>query len=277
MSRVLGRTHPTRPGHARVAGPRAPWPAAVGGGLLGAALATLVHAPAQWGADALQWSSQGRVQLQASQGSLWQGSAVLVLHSGDGVTPQRRLPTPVHWRWQWQAGGPLLHLQSACCTPQGLRLHARWHDGGWTVQLADGVSHWPLHLLSAWGAPWQTLQAQGRLVLDSQGLGLRGHGGQWHWQGQLHATVLNLSSALSPLQPVGTYRLALHSDAPGGPALTLSTRQGPLLLQGQGDWSLGHFRFRGEARASAGQQGALDNLLNILGRRVGDRSLLSLG
>jgi general secretion pathway protein N len=36
-------------------------------------------------------------------------------------------------------------------------------------------------------------------------------------------------------------------------------------------------RFAGEARASAGHEEALSNLLNIIGRREGSRSLLSLG
>jgi general secretion pathway protein N len=36
-------------------------------------------------------------------------------------------------------------------------------------------------------------------------------------------------------------------------------------------------RFRGEARASAGAEQALANLLNIIGRRDGARSLISVG
>jgi general secretion pathway protein N len=36
-------------------------------------------------------------------------------------------------------------------------------------------------------------------------------------------------------------------------------------------------RFRGEARAAEGSQAALDNLLNIIGRRQGERSVISIG
>ena len=39
----------------------------------------------------------------------------------------------------------------------------------------------------------------------------------------------------------------------------------------------GGFRFRGEARARDTEQGTLDNLLNIIGRREGDRSVISIG
>jgi general secretion pathway protein N len=36
-------------------------------------------------------------------------------------------------------------------------------------------------------------------------------------------------------------------------------------------------RFRGEARAAEGQEAALANLLNIIGRRQGATSLISIG
>ena len=36
-------------------------------------------------------------------------------------------------------------------------------------------------------------------------------------------------------------------------------------------------RFRGEARADTGAEGALNNLLNVIGRRQGAISLLSIG
>jgi len=48
-------------------------------------------------------------------------------------------------------------------------------------------------------------------------------------------------------------------------------------LQGQGQWIGSRLRFSGEARADEGAEAALSNLLNIIGRRQGARSLLSLG
>ena len=61
------------------------------------------------------------------------------------------------------------------------------------------------------------------------------------------------------------------------PELTLATEQGPLQLQGQGQWRGQRLRFVGEAWADEGFEPALANLLNIIGRRNGSRSLLSLG
>jgi general secretion pathway protein N len=59
--------------------------------------------------------------------------------------------------------------------------------------------------------------------------------------------------------------------------LQLSTLQGPLQLQGQGQWLGKRLQFSGEASADPGSESALSNLLNIIGRRQGTRSLLTLG
>ena len=45
----------------------------------------------------------------------------------------------------------------------------------------------------------------------------------------------------------------------------------------RGEWVDGKLRFRGEARADAGKEEALNNLINIIGRRRGDRSVLTVG
>jgi general secretion pathway protein N len=100
--------------------------------------------------------------------------------------------------------------------------------------------------------------------------------------GRLSLTALNLSSKLSTLKPMGTYELRLLSDAPNAtqsasPKLSLTTQSGSLLLSGQGQWQGTHFQFRGEASAVPEHAAALSNLLNIIGRRQGARSLLSLG
>jgi general secretion pathway protein N len=50
-----------------------------------------------------------------------------------------------------------------------------------------------------------------------------------------------------------------------------------LLLNGSGSWGAGGLRLRGEATAAEVDQPALANLLNIIGRRDGARSLISIG
>ena len=74
---------------------------------------------------------------------------------------------------------------------------------------------------------------------------------------------------------MGSYQLVLQ----GGPdiGVTLSTLEGRLQLSGSGHWVGTRLRFQGEARAAPGLQAQLANLLNILGRREGDRAVLSIG
>jgi general secretion pathway protein N len=59
--------------------------------------------------------------------------------------------------------------------------------------------------------------------------------------------------------------------------LSLSTQDGPLQLTGNGTLGPGGVKFRGEARSAAGDEAALSNLLNIIGRRDGARSIISIG
>ena len=86
---------------------------------------------------------------------------------------------------------------------------------------------------------------------------------------------MQASTSLSTLKPVGSYRL----DLAGGdqPALLLSTLDGSLQLSGRGTWATGHLQFDGEASAAPDRVEALANLLNIIGRRDGARSIIKVG
>ena len=74
---------------------------------------------------------------------------------------------------------------------------------------------------------------------------------------------------------MGSYRLTLQGGA--APTLALQTLQGDLQLSGSGQWVGQRLRFSGEASAAPEREGALSNLLNIIGRRNGARSLITLG
>ena len=61
------------------------------------------------------------------------------------------------------------------------------------------------------------------------------------------------------------------------PTLTLSTLDGHLQLNGTGQWVGNRLRFAGEASATPEREAALSNLLNIIGRRNGARSIITVG
>jgi len=99
---------------------------------------------------------------------------------------------------------------------------------------------------------------------------------QTRLQAQLDA--LGMSTRLSTLRPMGSYRLVLQGGRHGeAPTLQLSTLDGALLLSGSGQWVGQRLRFTGEARAAPEREAALANLLNIIGRRSGARSIITLG
>jgi general secretion pathway protein N len=99
--------------------------------------------------------------------------------------------------------------------------------------------------------------------------------GQERLQGQAELQMQQLSTRLSTLRPLGSYRVRVQ----GGDtiALTLDTLEGSLRLQGNGQLQNGHVRFNGEASAAPDAEAALSNLLNILGQRQGTKSILKLG
>lgn len=272
------RTRPTAPAPQGARSPRA-WAWA---GLLLGLLATLAHqAPAHWLAQVLAQASGGHLQLVQARGTVWNGSAQWVLQGGAHSQDRAALPGRVNWRLQPHWQGLDVQLQSDCCAPQALRLRLSPRWGGAQLQVDDGDSHWPAQVLTGLGTPWNTVQAQGQLQLRTRALRLQWAQGRLQWHGQVQLDALALSSRLSTLQPMGSYRLLLQGAEPGAsastPSLSLSTLQGQLLLSGEGQWVGPRLRFRGEAQAAPGAEQALSNLLNIIGRRDGARSLISLG
>lgn len=250
--------------------------------LLGLLLALLLFAPARWLAHALGQASAGQLQLVNARGSVWNGQADVLLTGGEGSRSQSALPQGLSWRLRpsWHGGGPALALalRAPCCTPQPLQLHLRPGLGGSTLSVAAFDSRWPAELLSGLGTPWNTLRLQGQLALRSEGLSVQLAGGRTRLQGGLELEALDVASRLANIRPLGSYRATLRADGAGDSArLELQTLNGALLLQGSGQWVGGRLRFAGDAQAAAGSEEALSNLLNIVGRRDGSRSIITIG
>jgi len=252
-----------------------PWGWAATGMLVGAAGAVLAFAPAQWLAAGLARASGERVLLAEARGTVWAGSARLVLTGGAASQDRAALPGRVHWQLHPGWSGLRADLTADCCTPAPLRLEARPRWNGAHLAVADGQSQWPAAVLAGLGTPWNTLQPQGQLALDTQGLQADWAAGRLVLAGQARLDALDMSSRLSTLRPMGSYRLTLQGGAT--PTLALQTLQGDLQLSGNGQWVGQRLRFAGEASAAPEREGALSNLLNIIGRRHGARSLISLG
>lgn len=256
--------------------PRTPWRWAVSGLLLGGTLAVLVFAPAHWLAWGLAQASGQRVQLLQTRGTVWNGSAQLVVTGGAASQDHASLPGRLHWQWLPTWDGLHAQIQAPCCTTTPLIVQVQPRKGGIHFELGDSQSQWPTAVLAGFGTPWNTVQLQGQLVLNTQSLQAQWTAGTLQLQGQAQLDALAVSSRLSTLHPLGSYRFTLHGQE-GAPSLTVHTLQGDLQLSGSGQWVGQRLRFTGQASASPGREAALSNLLNLLGRRRGASALITLG
>lgn len=239
--------------------------------VLGAGAALLLHAPVSWLSSAIHKVSHGRIQLLQTQGSVWNGSAALVLTGPAGGTAAMTWPSRWHWhiRPDWKGLG--VQLSTACCTPADV--HLRVTPSG--VEIKPAALHMPIALLQGLGSPWNTLQMQGGLQLHWQTMQMSWVGTQPAWNGSAQLRALHLSSRLSTLPQVGSYQI----DFQGGskPQLRVSTLQGPLYVEGQGKVTNNRWNFEGQAFAQPEQAKALANLLNLLGERSGQKTRIRWG
>lgn len=261
------------------------------GALLGALMAAVLTAPATWLGAMIAGMTDGRVQWRDASGTVWNGQATLTLGAGPGSLTQLALPQRLTWRLRPGIGpggnpGLTLNLQHPLLMPQPIqvRAHTGWKSASFSVQKGSDDPTGPMRFQApaAWlaglGAPWNTLQPSGQVVLQLERL-------EWSKQAAsppsldiaLTVQLLNIASRVSTLPVLGHYNIEMH----GGPAvlIQLATRPGSaLLLEGQGQWRPGEqVGFRGQASAAEGREEALSNLLNIIGRREGARSLIAIG
>ena len=251
------------------------WPLV--GLVLGALIGVVVFAPASWVAALLAQASGSRVLLSEPRGTVWRGDARLVLSGGAASRDAVVLPGRISWRLSPQGPGLVLRLSADCCTTEPLVLSARMRWRGWSLALADNSSQWPAAALAGLGAPWNTLQTQGRMEISVQGMSLEWLDGRSSVIGRASLDALELSSRLSTLRPIGSYRLRLTGNGLSEPPqLQLETLQGSLKLSGRGQWNGARWSFRGEASAAVENELVLGNLLNIVGRRQGATSVIAV-
>jgi general secretion pathway protein N len=231
--------------------------------------------PASWLGQIVENQTAGRLALGDPQGSVWQGSAFFGAATDGSAAITPLLPGRFSWRLS-----PLVLLgrvdalvqnQEALSAPLSVRGSWRqWRLGASSLLL-------PAERLTALGAPLNTMKPTGRMRLSWEELTLsRSHDGL-AIDGRMQLEMMEIASALSPVKPLGAYRLQL--DWHGARAqLSLATLSGPLLLNGDGAIAGGRLQFSGEAKAEEGQEERLAILLNLLGqkRRVGNKNIIAL-
>ncbi len=244
-------------------------------GIISVAITALMFLPATWMAVLLEKQTMGRLTLGDAQGTLWNGSAFI------GGAPSGQAPvTPLlPGRFSWQLSPTVLlgrvnaQLENPAALSQPVSITGSWYQ--W--QVSPGAILLPAERLASLGAPLNTIQPSGQMRLSWGPLQLTRRGGTIEIVGQMNLEMTDIASRLSPIKPLGAYNLAF--DWRGRQAqLTLTTIEGPMLLNGSGTLTDGRLQFSGQAEAEAGQEERLANLLNLLGqrRRVGGKDVFAL-
>lgn len=240
----------------------------------------LVIAPAQWAASTLKSATAGRLELAEATGTVWNGSALLVLaSSSDSGAARATLPERLAWRlspWSLILGELDLTVSHPSALAQPLAVRAPLFGGGATTLSATTVRV-PASLLVGVGAPWNTIRPGGILLVTWDRLQVE----RGRIQGNFSGEWQYASSALTPVSPMGHYRLQTNGIWPGT-QLELLTISGPLELKGNGTIPEGgRLRFTGRAQAMAGTdpgvKAQLTGLISLLGRRDGEGALLNFG
>ncbi len=255
----------------------------IAGVLFGVLVGLVVFAPAAWLAKAVASASDQKLVLADARGTIWSGSAVPVLTGGADSRDASYLPGRLEWTLSPRFYGVELAARQACCINGTMLVQIRPGLGrvkATVVPAAGGaLGQWPSAWLGGLGTPWNTLQLGGTARIATQGFSLEQVEGRWRLDGRVELELEAVSSRLTTLDTLGSYRVSLSGGSGANTAmlLSLSTLDGPLQLTGSGTWGPGGVKFRGEARSASVDEAALSNLLNIIGRRDGARSIISIG
>lgn len=222
----------------------------------------VVAAPAAWVAGWL--ADRGSWRLVHAEGSLWRGSASVGIEDRGVV---RLLPGRVAWRGmpgESLAGRIALSLEHPAMDNP---VTVSWAPSGLSV--TAGRARFPAAVLAAFGAPFNTVRPGGDLDVSWSALRVAGH----ELAGHIDVAWTDARSALSPVAPLGSFRLTLDGKG-GGTEVLLTTLRGPLQLTGRGSADVRKVKFTGTADAAPEFRPGLGALLSVLGRRAGDKAVL---
>ncbi|HEY1995579.1 type II secretion system protein N [Paraburkholderia sp.] len=223
----------------------------------------LVLLPAAWITPQFTRATGGHVNLVDPSGSLWHGSATLMLAAGADTGAATLLPGQLEWHtsfWPLFTGRVHMSMLQSDAMPTPITVDATRRG----AILSQGALAVPASLLTGLGAPFNTLDLQGDVRLawsDWRSFGNEAFG-------QLSVTLNDASSRVSLVKPLGSYRVLFQAEGSSS-TIDLSTLKGPLILSGHGMMSAGSTSFNGTATAAPEARENLAGLLNLLGRPSG--------
>ncbi|HEY1608534.1 MAG TPA: type II secretion system protein N [Paraburkholderia sp.] len=237
-----------------------PWLAVA---VLASGVVVLVRLPAAWITPQFAKATNGHVNLIEPSGSLWRGSASLMLAAGEDTNGATLLPGRIEWRtafWPLVTGHVQMSMRQTDAMQDPVTVDATLKG----ATLSAGAISVPASLLSGLGAPFNTLALDGAMQLSWSPWRKIGENAY----GRLSVTLTDVSARASLVKPLGSYRAELLAEGASS-TIELTTLKGPLLLDGHGSVSRASSSFQGTASASPDQRDNLAGLLNLLGRPTG--------
>jgi general secretion pathway protein N len=238
------------------------------------AVAALVGAPASWADSLLSQFSGGRIRIAETEGNLWRGTGRLVLADPSSSVPWLTSGVVIPGRSQWQIKPIrlLVGQLDAQLQLESMQQPIRLTGDRQRITGSAGMVNLPQLQLERLGSPWNTIAPNAALALQWEPFQIDGG----KFLGKAVVSISQVSSALSPVKPLGSYKVDI--DGQGNSAkLSMTTTSGPLQLEGQGDWTArSGLRFTAYAQAQAEQE-RLQPLLGLLGKRDGNRTVIKLG
>lgn len=254
---------------------------------VGVALLTmLVTAPASlidWG---LKQATDGRVRLADASGSIWTGQGRVVVvdiqteADRDQRAPSARGPAslagvviPGTIRWQISALPLLIGRLQANASHESMAQPVTISGSATRLQVTGGSLQLPNVNLARLGSPWTTVRPTASLGVTWQPFVIdRGR-----FSGQATLELRDVASALTPVRPLGAYRIDIDGTGVSS-KIHMTSIDGPLRLSGDGTWTArGGLRFTAYAEAEEAERLRLQSLLGLLGRREGTRTMIKIG
>jgi len=255
-------------------------------GLVVALATMLVTAPASLVDLAQQRTTDGRVRLADATGSIWNGQGRVVLvdvttianREQQGGAPRGAVSLPGvvipgTIRWEVSALPLIIGRLQASASHESMAKPVVIAGNASRLQITGGSLQLPDVNLARLGSPWTTVRPTASLAVTWQPIVLE----NGRFNGQAVLELRDVASALTPVRPLGAYRIDIDGTGTAS-VIRMSSLDGPLRLSGQGTWTPATgLRFTAYAEADEAERLRLQSLLGLLGRRDGTRTMIKIG
>ncbi len=222
----------------------------------------IIQMPASWFAWALNYYSHNAIRLDPITGNLWGGTGKLVYYN-----PPNTPHDLGNAKWSinpfWLFAGRLQTTWQS--NPQGALLNITLRLSPGKIELLDTEIAFPAQSTSTFYPPASLITPQGQVRLHSEKLSIANN----EMTGTANIEWQAAESSLTPVQPLGDYRLEIIGLGKTA-NLKLSTLRGALELNGQGQWQFatGKISINGTANPRE-RADELEPLLRFLGEDQG--------